>query len=89
MIVGSVRKSNCVEGCRIGILWLVLYMSGNNHLNSVNIPYSGKTWQALNLVISAKMPYFLNLASFKFGSSVPQPKNDVTTTTYATCQLAI
>ena len=82
MIVGSVRKSNCVEGCRIGILWLVLYMSGNNHLNSVNIPYSGKTWRALNLVILAKTPYFLiwrvlNLAV----RSLNQKINDVTTTT--------
>jgi len=37
-IVGSVRKSNCVEGCRIGILWLVFYTcQAITTINSVNI----------------------------------------------------
>ena len=43
------------------------------------LPYSGKNWQALNLVISAKTLYFLIWRTFKVGNSVPQPKYYVTT----------
>jgi len=34
------------------------------------------------------MPYFFNLASFKSVDLVPQPKNDVTTTTYVSYMAA-
>ena len=43
--------------------------------------YSEKIWWALNLAISAQNAVFWNLVSFKFGNSVPQPKDDVTTMT--------
>jgi len=37
--------------------------------------YSGKIWWALNLVISAKMPYFFTLVSFKCDVLGPRPPN--------------
>jgi len=48
---------------------------------SQTLLYSGKIWQALNLAILMKNAIFFNLVSFIFGDSVPQPKNDITTTT--------
>ena len=43
---------------------------------SILIPYSGKIWRALKLVILARAPYLLIiLASFKFSNPRPRPPN--------------
>ena len=63
----------------MNLCYMVLISSSNS--KKCCIPYSGKTWWALNLPILAKTLFF-NLASFSFGNSVRQPTNTITTATY-------
>ena len=44
-------------------------------LKTEGLPYSGKIWQALNLAISAKTPYYLIWRVLNFVDSGPRPPN--------------